>query len=60
MSLDYSSPIPWTFLAVSSLFMLFKQYVSIIQLVEASNGLCKEILKRGGLLGRNLDNMWVV
>lgn len=33
------STVPWTLLVASMLFMLFKQYVNIVQLVEASKWL---------------------
>lgn len=33
------SAIPWALLVTSSVFMLFKQYVNIVQLVEASKWL---------------------
>ncbi|KAE8380199.1 phosphatidylinositol synthase [Aspergillus bertholletiae] len=33
------SSVPWALLAISSVFMLFKQYVNIVQLVEASKWL---------------------
>jgi hypothetical protein len=36
-----SSSLPWLLLTVSSLFMLFKQYVNVIQLVEASRWLAQ-------------------
>ncbi|RAL13874.1 CDP-alcohol phosphatidyltransferase family protein [Aspergillus homomorphus CBS 101889] len=36
-----SSSVPWFILTISSLFMLFKQYVNVIQLVEASRWLAQ-------------------
>ncbi|GFF30761.1 hypothetical protein IFM51744_01231 [Aspergillus udagawae] len=36
-----SSSLPWLLLTISSLFMLFKQYVNVIQLVEASRWLAQ-------------------
>jgi CDP-diacylglycerol--inositol 3-phosphatidyltransferase len=46
------SAVPWALLIISCAFMLFKQYVNIIQIVEASKWLAKgdvEMRRKAGL-----------
>lgn len=46
------SDVPWILLSVSCLFMIFKQYVNIIQLIEASKWLAEgdiEMRRKAGL-----------
>lgn len=52
------SLVPWILLSISSLFMIFKQYVNIVQLLEASKRLAEgdiEMRKQAGLPRRKIQ-----